>query len=155
MERPHNHPVRAYSNRRTRDVIGIGIASLCGTSKHMLSACADLKACATGITLENAHPRVCGSRVRPDVGLSLLSNYSRKLDSLRVLRKYSVRRGVQHFPQLRDCPLTVLRVDHQSSNVTFAEQQTTMNSRYVDQGTTEGARWPLTRCFTKSFGTVH
>src|SRR6516164_10153279 len=72
-----------------------------------------------------------------------------------VLRKYSVRRGVQHFPQLRDCPLTVLRVDHQSSNVTFAEQQTTMNSRYVDQGTTDGARWPLTRCFTKSFGTVH
>jgi len=35
IERPHNHPVRTYSNRRTRGVIRIGIASLGGTGKHV------------------------------------------------------------------------------------------------------------------------
>src|SRR5258708_12936772 len=36
IERPHNHPVRTYSNRRTRGVVRIGIASLVATIKHVL-----------------------------------------------------------------------------------------------------------------------
>jgi hypothetical protein len=35
IERPHNHPVRTYSNRRTRCVIRIGIASLRGAGQHV------------------------------------------------------------------------------------------------------------------------
>src|SRR5258708_13274538 len=35
IERQHNHPVRTYSNRRTRGVIRIGIASLGGPGKHV------------------------------------------------------------------------------------------------------------------------
>jgi hypothetical protein len=37
----------------------------------------------------------------------------------RVLRKYSVPRGLQHFQRARDCPLTTLRVDRQSSDVPY------------------------------------
>jgi hypothetical protein len=40
-------------------------------------------------------------------------------DFRKAVRKYSERRGLQHFQRARDCPLTILRVDPQSSNACF------------------------------------
>jgi len=72
-----------------------------------------------------------------------------------VLRKYSVPRGLQYFQRARDCPLTMLRVDRQSSDVPYFRRTGNYVLQVCRPGDDGSRALALTKWFTKGFSTAH